>query len=377
MLTRLEDGRAEYWRDRFAVAENLMDAIQTGQVLGSAQTVRRLLSRLAEDPKWEVRKVVANGLNLLDDGIFDDLSARLLDDSNGFVRRSAEQSFRLRRRDHRQASKRDATDRQLANRLTKLRAKYGEEAVRDVIVLSELRFTQLVGSMAHDMRSILAHLEPAARGLRISLEDDFEPATVKRRATRVVDGLAFMGRCIADMERYTELVPVERRAEDLAEVLHAACEMAVRNIEELGFEAHMVVLKQNVPEGLRLQLSRHHVIMAVCNLVKNSYESFMKTSSNLRRGQVAIDAESCEDEVRITIRDDGMGMAAGDLDDLDSGMPRRRNKAKRKSTGFGVPIARRYIEAHSGTLTFESAEDSGTTATITLPRTPPETEGAI
>ena len=39
---------------------------------------------------------------------------------------------------------------------------------------------------------------------------------------------------------------------------------------------------------------------------------------------------------------------------------------------FGVPIARRYIEAHGGTLTFESREDAGTTALIILPRTAPD-----
>jgi signal transduction histidine kinase len=63
-----------------------------------------------------------------------------------------------------------------------------------------------------------------------------------------------------------------------------------------------------------------------------------------------------------------MGMAEADLNELLAYTPRRRNKAKRKSTGFGVPIAKRYIEAHGGTLTFESREDEGTAVLIDLPR---------
>ena len=76
---------------------------------------------------------------------------------------------------------------------------------------------------------------------------------------------------------------------------------------------------------------------------------FCKESS-----EILITADQHDDEVQISIRDNGMGMASEHLTILDSGMPRRRNKAKRKSTGFGVPIARRYIEAHSGTLTFRA-----------------------
>jgi len=377
MLARLDGGQVNYWRERLGMAEDLMDALQTGQIIEPQSVVRQLLMRFADDPKWEVRKVVANGLNLVDDGVFDDLAARLLSDSNGFVKRSSEQSFRLRRRDHRQVRKREATDRQLANRLTKLREKHGEDVVKDLIAISELRFNQLAGAMAHDLRSILTHLQPAATGLRRSLDEQAEPSALKRKATRVVDGLAFMDRCVSDMEQYTQPLPVERQAEDLAEVFHAACEMAVKNIEELGFDPHMVVLRLDVPDGLRLRLSRHLIILAVCNLVKNAYESFMERHKHLRRGEITVTARNAEDEVLIAIRDNGMGMAAEDLDDLACGVPHRRNKAKRRSTGFGVPIARRYIEAHGGTLTFESTEDTGTTATITLPRRQPCMEGAI
>jgi len=378
MLAGLDGGQAGYWRERLVMAEGLMEALQTGQIIEAAPVVRQLLLRLADDPKWEVRKVIANGLNLVVDDVFNDLAARLLGDANGFVKRSAEQSFRLRRRDYRKTRKREAEDRQLANRLTKLREKCGHDAVEDVVALSEMRFNQLAGAMAHDLRSILTHLQPAAKGMRGSLDEEAELATLKRMATRVVEGLAFMDRCVSDMERYTEPLPIKQQPEDLAEVLKVACDMAAKNIEELGFDSHMVVLQQEVPDGLRLRVSRHLIILAVANLVKNAYESFMERHKHLRRGEITVAVQNGEDDVQITIRDDGMGMASEDLDDLSSGMPRRRNKAKRKSTGFGVPIARRYIEAHGGTLTFESEEDVGTRAAITLPRTQgSSSEGAV
>ena len=371
MLAGLDDGQAGYWRTRLAMAETLIDAFQTGQIIEPMPAVRQLLLRLADDPKWEVRKVIANGLNLIEDTVFDDLSTRLLSDANGFVKRSAEKSYSMRRRDHGRARKRDAVDRQMATRLSKLRDRYGPDAVDDVVAISEMRFNQLAGSMAHDLRSILAHLQPAARGLSGSLDDGVDLGTARRKAGRMVEGMVFMDRCVSDMERYTEPLPVQQQPEDLAEVLRVACDMAAKNIKELGFDPHMVVLRLDVPDGLRLRLSRHLVTLAVANLVKNAYESFMERHKHLQRGQIIVTVRNGEEDVQIAIRNDGMGMAAADLDDLTSGMPRRRNKAKRKSTGFGVPIARRYIEAHGGTLVFDSTEDVGTTVTITLPRTQP------
>ena len=376
ILARMDDGQAGYWRDRLAMAGELMEAFQTGQALECTPVIRELLRRFAGDSKWEVRKVVANGLALIEDDVFDELAPRLLCDSNAFVKRAAEQSYSRRRRRRRDVRKRESVDRRVARRLSRLREDCGDDAVREVFSLSEARFCQLAGSMAHDLRSVLTHLQPAAKGLAGGLDNGTDRAILERKATRVVEGLAFMERCVTDMERYTEPLPVERHPEDLAEVVTVACEMARRNIEELGFDSHMVVLRQNVPEGLRLQVSRHLMILALSNLVKNAYESFMERQKHLHRGEVSVSAEPNGDTIKIVIRDNGMGMATEDLAELLSFLPRRRNKAKRKSTGFGVPIARRYIEAHHGTLTFESEEDVGTTATVTLPRTPPSGEDA-
>ncbi|MBN2313673.1 MAG: HAMP domain-containing histidine kinase [Sedimentisphaerales bacterium] len=368
MLSDL-DGGTDYWRKRLTMAETLMDAFKTGQIVEATPTIRQLLLRLVDDSKWEVRKVIANGLNLIEDSIFDELSTKLLADANSFVKRSAEQSYAMRRRDHRRNRKREVGDRQLISRLSKIREKYGSDAVEDVIAVSEIRFNLLAGAMAHDLRSILTHLQPAARGLSDALDDDVDLITAQRKAGRIVDSLNFIDRCVSDMERYTEPLPIQQQPEDLAEVLKIACDMAEKNIEELGFDSNMVALQLEVPDGLRLRLSRHLMVLAVTNLVKNAYESFMKRHEQLRCGKITITACNSESDTEIVIRDDGMGMTAEDMDDLSSGLPRRRNKAKRKSTGFGVPLARRYIEAHGGTLIFESDEDVGTTATITLPRT--------
>ncbi len=367
MLATLNNNSDSYWRERLVIAERLIEAFQTGQIIDTTPTIQKLLRILVDDPKWEVRKVIANGLNLIVDEVFDDLSARLLGDVNSFVKRSAEQSYAMRRRDHRNNNKREAVDRQLANRMARLRDKHGPDITDEIIAISDTRFNQLAGTIAHDLRSILTHLQPAACRLKGILNGETDETLARSKVDRIVDGLAFMDRCVSDMERYTEVLPVKHQTEDLAEVLKLACDMAAKNIDELGFDSRVVALQLNVPTDTRCRISRHLFILAVVNLVKNAYESFMERQKHLRRGEISITAYRENGDVRITIHDNGMGMAAEDLNELASGIPRRRNKAKRRSTGFGVPIARRYIEAHGGSLVFDSVEDVGTTVTITLP----------
>jgi cell cycle sensor histidine kinase DivJ len=71
-------------------------------------------------------------------------------------------------------------------------------------------------------------------------------------------------------------------------------------------------------------------------------------------------------EVEVTVRDNGMGIGMDDLAQLCEFLPGSKTK-KNEGTGFGLPIARRNIAAHGGSLTIDSREDQGTVVTITMP----------
>ena len=66
-------------------------------------------------------------------------------------------------------------------------------------------------------------------------------------------------------------------------------------------------------------------------------------------------------------RDNGKGIIEGEVIGKTLFIPGRRNKSKMHSTGYGLPIARRNIAAHGGSLAIQSGEDKGTVITMTLP----------
>lgn len=96
---------------------------------------------------------------------------------------------------------------------------------------------------------------------------------------------------------------------------------------------------------------------AVLNLVLNALQA---TPSG---GTIVIGVRGDAHELAVEVRDTGEGMT-GDV------LPRAFDAfftTREGGTGLGLPITRRIVEAHGGTVAMRSREGEGTVATIWLP----------
>ncbi len=71
--------------------------------------------------------------------------------------------------------------------------------------------------------------------------------------------------------------------------------------------------------------------------------------------------------LKISITDQGRGMKPEHLRDIAPYVQFDRGQHEQQGSGLGLIIAKRLIELHGGTLTLESMENAGTTATLRLP----------
>jgi signal transduction histidine kinase len=99
---------------------------------------------------------------------------------------------------------------------------------------------------------------------------------------------------------------------------------------------------------------------AVLNLVLNALQA---TPSG---GSVAIETGGDAERLDIAVRDTGEGIAEEALGRVFDAFFTTREGG----TGLGLPIARRIVEAHGGTLTIRSREGEGTVASLSLPTGP-------
>jgi two-component system, NtrC family, sensor kinase len=96
------------------------------------------------------------------------------------------------------------------------------------------------------------------------------------------------------------------------------------------------------------------------NLLKNAAEAFEG-----RRGRVEVHARLEGDEVVVSIRDDGPGVAPELRERLFE--PFFTTKPAGKGTGLGLSISQRIVAEHGGQIALESEPGEGTCVTVRLP----------
>jgi len=80
-------------------------------------------------------------------------------------------------------------------------------------------------------------------------------------------------------------------------------------------------------------------------------------------GQLTIRLSKKEETAFISIQDTGVGIPEENLSKLFHPL----FTTKSKGAGFGLPVCKRLVEAHEGTITVESKVGRGSTFTVKLP----------
>ncbi|MDN4524604.1 PAS domain S-box protein [Fictibacillus fluitans] len=106
-----------------------------------------------------------------------------------------------------------------------------------------------------------------------------------------------------------------------------------------------------------IKCDEKHIRQLMLNLAKNASDA-MPNGGNLW-----ISAAVDEQQVCITLKDDGQGMPAERLDRL--GEPFYSNKEK--GIGLGLMVSRKIMQIHEGTMELKSEEGKGTTVILRFP----------
>ena len=84
--------------------------------------------------------------------------------------------------------------------------------------------------------------------------------------------------------------------------------------------------------------------------------------------QVCLTVTETEEQAKITVIDNGKGIAASDLPHIFERMYQCDHSRSAKGNGLGLSIAKELVSIHNGTIAATSIPGAGTTFTITLPK---------
>jgi two-component system OmpR family sensor kinase len=175
--------------------------------------------------------------------------------------------------------------------------------------------------------------------------------------TEMVENLLTLAR--ADEGR----APLAVEESDLREVAADVAETAGM----LGENAGVTAVHTMPDTPVRLAVDRHRIREMLLNMVTNAIKY------TPQGGTVALSLEEDEDSVTFTVRDSGIGIAAGDLPHIFERFwradPARSRTGDRPGTGLGLAITQWIAEAHGGTITVQSRPGRGSLFTVRLPKT--------
>jgi signal transduction histidine kinase len=172
-------------------------------------------------------------------------------------------------------------------------------------------------------------------------------AEVRQQITRI-------GGIVADLLNYARPRPPRFALGDLNAAVRHAAEIATR--AAVPKHVHLEFAPGTLPPVVH---DAEQVQRMVLNLALNALDAVAED------GQIAIVTEPGGDgQVRIRVRDNGPGIAAGDLQNIFR--PFYTTKGG-KGNGLGLPMCRRIAELHGGSIEVTTQLGQGTTFSIVLP----------
>jgi signal transduction histidine kinase len=115
-----------------------------------------------------------------------------------------------------------------------------------------------------------------------------------------------------------------------------------------------------------LAVDRHRIREMLFNIVTNAIKY------TPQGGTVLISLAQDDDAVTVSVRDTGIGIAAGDLPHVFERFwradPARSRTGDRPGVGLGLAITKWIVEAHGGTISVQSRPGRGSVFTVRLPK---------
>lgn len=221
------------------------------------------------------------------------------------------------------------------------------EAIKDTISQRLAAIEELAGMVGHDLRNPLTSINSAAYYIKRKSETKIDPGS--REMLNIIEqDVAYADKIVNDLLEYSRKIQLQY-VDTTPKTLTAEA-LSLMNVPK---NVKLIDLTQNETE---ITVDSDKMKRVFVNLIKNGIDAMPEG------GSMTIESTRVNDGIKITFSDTGSGMSEETLRRI--GTPLFTTKAK--GMGFGLSISKRFVEAHGGSLTFESTIDKGTTATISL-----------
>lgn len=248
--------------------------------------------------------------------------------------------------------------------LARIRTHLQNQMLVDQLSRANAAKNRFLGMAAHDLRNPLASIRGLSEFLRDGVGGQLSPdqldiiTTIHDASQQMLDMVNEL-LDVATIE--SGELKLARTPCDLGELI--AKSVALTNIE--AAKKNTKVQLQPPTNALVLELDPAKMRQVVDNLLSNA----VKYSPPGSTVTVMIERDATPGQCSFSVRDQGPGIPANERDKLfkDFGRLSAQPTGGEKSTGLGLAICRKIVEAHQGTIEAHNLPDRGCEFRVTLP----------
>jgi signal transduction histidine kinase/CheY-like chemotaxis protein len=236
------------------------------------------------------------------------------------------------------------------------------KATREAVEAEKKRKDQFLAMLAHELRNPLSPISAAATLLKMSKSDDKVTSNASNIIARQVSHMATLIDDLLDVSRVTR-GSVELRSEimDLRHVIDDAVEQVLPQIHARG---HVLTVSE-MHRPITVYGDKKRLVQVFANILTNASKY---TPEN---GNIALNLDLSSDRVKVTVEDNGIGMAPDFVPHVFDLFAQAERSSDRSSggLGLGLALAKSLIELHCGEVTcFSEGAGKGSKFIVELPK---------
>jgi two-component system, LuxR family, sensor kinase FixL len=213
---------------------------------------------------------------------------------------------------------------------------------------------QTAGMVGHDLRNPLQTLtgELYLAKLEVDSLGEGESKNNLRESIQVIEEqVAYMDKIVSDLQAFVRPVKIDKKPLSLKELLSNV-------FATVTIPPDISVNVDNQSSSLQIRADPQLLKRVLINLITNAIQAMPDGGKLFVNTQV-----TASGFVSISVKDTGVGISEKIRNQLFTPL----FTTKPRGQGFGLAVCKRVIEAHGGTISFESTEGKGTNFVIAFP----------
>jgi signal transduction histidine kinase len=218
---------------------------------------------------------------------------------------------------------------------------------------------RFASGIAHEIKNPLNYINLTLDHMRVSLapEDGVKREVFERLTTQLKAEVARINSRIKSFLSFTRPAQLELHPLALADEVRDALRLVTEQAAESGIE-----ISYAEDDDIRVVNGDREALRSVfTNLLFNGLQAMEGREEG---GRLSVILSSEADQVSVKISDTGRGIAPQDMVKIFEPY----FSTKETGTGLGLPVVKKAVEDHGGSISVESKEGEGTTFTVVLPK---------